>query len=631
MGDLRSFCYPTGLVLIEIKEGFLRAAGAKQMPQALSSWKETDASPCNWTGVTCHLPHLATVRSIDLPFMKLGGIISPSIGKLQRLHRLSLHHNSLHGNIPSEIGNCMELRALYLRANYLQGSIPPEIGHLNHLIILDLSSNLLKGPIPPSIGHLTHLRFLNLSTNFLSGEVPEIGVLATFRNTSFLGNLDLCGLPVQRLCHHSLGFPAMLPHEERDTTLGSMSTIGVALLIVLCLLWTCLLSRNENLGGKYFKVDRQLVQYPSSKIVKFQGDLPYSSSEIMKKLEQLDERDVVGSGGIGTVYIMTMDDSTTFAVKRIERRLDGVGEILEREIEILGSIKHINLVKLQGYCRLTSARFLIYDYFVLGSLDHYLHGGQEEQPLNWNARLKIALGSARGLAYLHHDCCPRIVHMNIKSANILLDRSLEPHVSDFGLAKLLVDEDSHVTTVVAGSFGYLAPEYLHDGRATEKSDVYSFGVLLLELVTGKRPTDPSFLKRGLNIVGWMNMLSEQNMFDDIVDQKCGGVDFEAVESVLDIAAMCTDANPDKRPTMDRVLKMLEEVVLSPCPTDFYERAGREGEGALPTLPPCLFLLEAHLSLSGRSFALRILLPTPSSPLRRGDVVGGVVEPLQSLV
>ncbi|RZS16142.1 hypothetical protein BHM03_00048104 [Ensete ventricosum] len=341
-----------------------------------------------------------------------------------------------------------------------------------------------------------------------------------------------------------------------------MTTMALALVSILGFLWICLLSRKGKLAENYVKVEKQLVQ-DVAKLVTFHGNLPYPSQEIIKKLELLDEDDVIGSGGFGTVYKMVMDDNNAFAVKKIDWYREGVDQIFERELEILGSIKHINLVNLRGYCRLPSARLLIYDYLPLGSLDHYLHenGGEEDQPLNWNARMKIALGSARGLAYLHHDCTPRIVHRDIKSSNILLDRSLEPHVSDFGLAKLLVDDDNaHVTTVVAGTFGYLAPEYLQNGHATEKSDVYSFGVLLLELMTGKRPTDPSFL----------NTLEEENRLEEIVDEKCGNVDAEAVEAILDIAEMCTDANPDERPSMSRVLQMLEEEIMSPCLSDFYE-------------------------------------------------------------
>jgi serine/threonine protein kinase len=185
--------------------------------------------------------------------------------------------------------------------------------------------------------------------------------------------------------------------------------------------------------------------------------------------------------------------------------------------------------------------------------------------------LKIALGSARGLAYLHHDCSPKIVHRDIKSSNILLNDKLEPRVSDFGLAKLLVDEDAHVTTVVAGTFGYLAPEYLQNGRATEKSDVYSFGVLLLELVTGKRPTDPIFVKRGLNVVGWMNTVLKENRLEDVIDKRCTDVDEESVEALLEIAERCTDANPENRPAMNQVAQLLEQEVMSPSSgIDYYD-------------------------------------------------------------
>ncbi|OWM65346.1 LRR receptor-like serine/threonine-protein kinase FEI 2 [Punica granatum] len=570
---------PDGIALLEFKSTL------NDTKNILSNWQALDDSPCGWTGISCY-PDDQRVQSINLPYMQLGGIISPSIGRLSRLQRLALHQNSLHGVIPNEITNCTDLRALYLRANYLQGGIPSAIGNLSHLTIMDLSSNSLKGAIPSSIGRLTRLRHLNLSTNFFSGEIPDVGVLSTFGRSSFIGNLDLCGQQVQKPCRTSMGFPVVLPHASSDeaavpakrsshyikgVVIGAMSTMGIALVIVLAFLWICLLAKKERAAKRYTEVKKQVEPETSTKLITFHGDMPYPSCEIIEKLESLDDEDVVGSGGFGTVYRMVMNDCGTFAVKRIDRSREGSNQVFERELEILGSIKHINLVNLRGYCRLPASKLLIYDYLAMGSLDDLLHDDQSKDcALNWSTRLKIALGSARGLAYLHHDCSPKIVHRDIKSSNILLDENFEPHVSDFGLAKLLVDEDAHVTTVVAGTFGYLAPEYLQSGIATEKSDVYSFGVLLLEIVTGKRPTDPCFVKKGLNVVGWMNTLLRENQLDDMVDERCTGADPETVEAVLDIAARCTDANPEERPSMNQVLQLLEQEVLSPCPSDFYE-------------------------------------------------------------
>ncbi|RDY11901.1 LRR receptor-like serine/threonine-protein kinase FEI 1 [Mucuna pruriens] len=569
-----------GLTLLEIKSSL------NDTKNVLSNWEEFDESPCAWTGISCHPGDEQRVRSINLPFMQLGGIISPSIGKLSRLQRLALHQNSLHGIIPNEITNCSELRALYLRGNYFQGGIPSNIGNLSYLNIMDLSSNSLKGAIPSSIGRLSHLHILNLSTNFFSGEIPDIGVLSTFDKNSFIGNLDLCGRQVQKPCRTSLGFPVVLPHAESDEAavptkrsshymkgvlIGAMATMGFALVIILSFLWIRLLSKKERAVKRYTEVKKQVDPEASTKLITFHGDLPYTSSEIIEKLESLDEENIVGSGGYGTVYRMVMNDCGTFAVKRIDRSCEGSDQVFERELEILGSIKHINLVNLRGYCRLPSSRLLIYDYLALGSLDDLLHENTEQrQLLNWSDRLKIALGSARGLAYLHHECNPKIIHRDIKSSNILLDENMEPHISDFGLAKLLVDEEAHVTTVVAGTFGYLAPEYLQSGRATEKSDVYSFGVLLLELVTGKRPTDPSFVKRGLNVVGWMNTLLRENRLEDVVDKRCTDADAGTLEVILELAASCTDGNADDRPSMNQVLQLLEQEVMSPCPTEFYE-------------------------------------------------------------
>ncbi|KAG6472503.1 hypothetical protein ZIOFF_069967 [Zingiber officinale] len=170
------------------------------------------------------------------------------------------------------------------------------------------------------------------------------------------------------------------------------------------------------------------------------------------------------------------------------------------------------------------------------------------EQLDWDARLHIIMGAAKGLAYLHHDCSPRIIHRDIKASNILLDGNLEARVSDFGLAKLLEDEESHITTIVVGTFGYLAPEYMQSGRATEKTDVYSFGVLVLEL----------------------NFLIVENRPREIIDPMCEGTQIESLDALLSVAIQCVSSSPEDRPTMHRVVQMLESEVMTPCPSDFYD-------------------------------------------------------------
>ncbi|GAU32829.1 hypothetical protein TSUD_208970 [Trifolium subterraneum] len=395
-----------GQTLLEIKNTF------NDTKNVLSNWQEFDESHCAWTGISCHPGDEQRVRSINLPYMQLGGIISPSIGKLSRLQRL------------------------------------------------DVSSNGLKGSIPSSIGRLSHLQVLNLSTNFFYGEIPDIGVLSTFQKNSYV----FFPFPTTKRSSHYM----------KAVLIGAVATLGLALIITLSLLWIRSSSKKERAARKYTEVKKQVDPSASAKLITFHGDMPYTSSEIIEKLESLDEEDIVGSGGFGTVYRMVMNDCGTFAVKRIDRSREGSDQVFERELEILGSIKHINLVNLRGYCRLPSSRLLIYDYVALGSLDDLLH------------------------------------------------------------------------------------------------DVYSFGVLLLELVTGKRPTDPSFVKRGLNVVGWMNTLLQENRLEDVVDRRCSGVDAETLEVILELAARCTDSNADDRPSMNQVLQLLEQEVMSPCPSEFYE-------------------------------------------------------------
>ncbi|KAJ6794769.1 LRR receptor-like serine/threonine-protein kinase FEI 2 isoform X2 [Iris pallida] len=538
-------------------------------------WRQEDPDPCNWKGVTCDT-HTKRVIYLSLANHKLIGSLAPEIGKLNRLKLLSLHGNSLYGTIPPELGNCTDLQQLYLQGNYLSGIIPLEFGNLLELETLDISSNALSGSIPSSLAKLTKLKSFNASMNFLTGTIPSDGALFRFTENSFVGNRGLCGKQVGIECkdgslspsaNSESPSPGSPPSRKNSTKLviSAVATIGALLLVALMCFWGCFLYK------KFGKGDMRGLAVDVSggaSIVMFHGDLPYSSKDILKKLETLNDENIIGSGGFGTVYKLSMDDGNNFALKRITKTNDGLDRLFDRELEILGSIKHRYLVNLRGYCNSPLSKLLLYDYLPGGSLDEALHERSEQ--LDWDARLNIIMGASKGLAYLHHDCSPRIIHRDIKSSNILLDGNLEARVSDFGLAKLLEDEESHITTIVAGTFGYLAPEYMQSGRATEKTDVYSFGVLVLEIMSGKRPTDSSFIEKGLNIVGWLNFLVAEDRQREIVDPNCEGVETVSLDALLSVAIQCVSSSSEDRPTMHRVVQMLESEVMTPCPSDFYD-------------------------------------------------------------
>ncbi|CAN1845311.1 Receptor-like serine/threonine-protein kinase At1g78530 [Linum perenne] len=214
---------------------------------------------------------------------------------------------------------------------------------------------------------------------------------------------------------------------------------------------------------------------------------------LIKKTTKLTNKDIIGSGGYGTVYKLAVNDSFSFAVKRLNRGTPDRERGFERELEAMGDIKHRNIVTLHGYFTAPHYNLLIYELMPNGSLDGFLH--RQDEKLDWDCRYKIAIGAARGIAYLHHDCIPHIIHRDIKSSNILLDGNMEARISDFGLATLMEPDQTHVSTF----------EYFDTGKATAKGDVYSFGVVLLEILTGRKPTDESFFEEGTKLVTWVRM------------------------------------------------------------------------------------------------------------------------------
>ncbi|XP_042482446.1 receptor-like serine/threonine-protein kinase ALE2 isoform X2 [Macadamia integrifolia] len=293
----------------------------------------------------------------------------------------------------------------------------------------------------------------------------------------------------------------------------------------------------------------------------------FSAAEIERATDNFDPSRIIGEGGFGRVYRGIFDDGTNVAVKVLKRDDQQGGREFLAEVEMLSRLHHRNLVKLIGICTEDNIRCLVYELIPNGSVESHLHGvDKEAAPLDWVARMKIALGAARGLAYLHEDSSPRVIHRDFKSSNILLEHDFTPKVSDFGLAKTAMDEgNKHISTRVMGTFGYVAPEYAMTGHLLVKSDVYSYGVVLLELLTGRKPVDMSQPQGQENLVSWARpLLTSKEGLEMLIDPALGSsVPFDSVAKVAAIASMCVQPEVSHRPFMGEVVQALK-LVCNEC-------------------------------------------------------------------
>ncbi|KAE8696176.1 putative receptor-like protein kinase [Hibiscus syriacus] len=268
---------------------------------------------------------------------------------------------------------------------------------------------------------------------------------------------------------------------------------------------------------------------------------------------------VLGEGGYGVVYKGRLINGTEVAVKKLFNNLGQAEKEFRVEVEAIGQVRHKNLVRLLGYCIEGVHRMLVYEYVNNGNLEQWLHGAMQlHGSFTWEARMKVVLGTAKALAYLHEAIEPKVVHRDIKSSNILIDDDFNGKVSDFGLAKLLDSRESHITTRVMGTFGYVAPEYANTGLLNEKSDIYSFGVLLLETVTGRDPVDYDRLANEVNLVEWLKMMVGARRAEEVVDPNLEvRPSTRSLKRALLVALRCVDPHAVKRPKMSQVVQMLE--------------------------------------------------------------------------
>ncbi|EPS71499.1 hypothetical protein M569_03254, partial [Genlisea aurea] len=291
----------------------------------------------------------------------------------------------------------------------------------------------------------------------------------------------------------------------------------------------------------------------------------YTLRELEASCNGFSDENVIGEGGYGIVYYGVLPDTTRVAIKNLlNNRLGQAENEFKVEVEAIGRVRHKNLVKLLGYCVEGACRMLVYEYVDNGSLDQWLHGDVGDvSPLTWEIRLNIIIGTAKGLAYLHEGLEPKVVHRDIKSSNILVDRQWHPKLSDFGLAKLLASENSFVRTRVMGTFGYVAPEYASSGMLNEKSDAYSFGILIMEMVSGRTPVDYSRPPGEVNLIDWVKSMVGNKNWEVIWDPKLAQRPVSKVlKRVLLVALKCVDPDAQKRPKMSQAVHMLESELLS---------------------------------------------------------------------
>ncbi|KAF6984877.1 hypothetical protein CFC21_002824 [Triticum aestivum] len=284
---------------------------------------------------------------------------------------------------------------------------------------------------------------------------------------------------------------------------------------------------------------------------------------------------VVGEGGYGIVYLGVFADGRQVAVKNLLNNRGQAEREFTVEVEAIGRVRHKNLVRLLGYCVEGAHRILVYEYVDNGNLEQWLHGDVGPvSPLSWDARMDIVLGTAKGITYLHEGLEPKVVHRDIKSSNILLDKRWSSKVSDFGLAKLLGSDSNYVTTRVMGTFGYVAPEYASTGMLNERSDVYSFGVLIMEIISGRCPVDYARPPTEVNLVEWLKKMVSNRDYEAVLDPKLPEKpSSKALKKALLVALRCVDPDSQKRPKMGHAIHMLEV-------DDFPYREDRR------TLRPC---------------------------------------------
>ncbi|KAK3005338.1 hypothetical protein RJ639_015951 [Escallonia herrerae] len=548
--------YMPALVLLELQNNYLTGRLTAEKNKVSSKLDVLNLSNNRFSdSLPTSLGDFSGLKILLLSGNRFTGDIPREIGQMKSVLKLDMSRNNFSGEIPPEIGNCLSLTSLDLSENQLSGPIPVQISQIHILNYLNISWNQLNQSLPKEIGSMNSLTSADFSHNNLSGPIPETGQYSFFNSTSFYGNPGLCGSNLYQPCNGSStsAVPLKLNDQvdKKSMAVPGKYKLVFALGLLSCSLIFVILAIIKS---------RKLRRNPNSwKLTAFQK-LEFGSADI---LECVKDNNIIGRGGAGIVYSGTMPNGEQVAIKKLGMNQDSSSHDhgLSAEIKTLGRIRHRYIVRLLAFCSNKETNFLVYEYMPNGSLGEVLHG-KKGSSLQWDSRLKIAVEAAKGLSYLHHDCSPLILHRDVKSNNILLSSDLEAHVADFGLAKFLRETGtSECMSAIAGSYGYIAPEYAYTLKVDEKSDVYSFGVVLLELITGRKPVG-DFGEEGLDIVQWAKMQTNWSkervvkILDERLIKSTRLLD-EAMQ-VFFVATLCVQEHSVERPTMREVVQMLAQ-------------------------------------------------------------------------
>ncbi|KAI3463480.1 hypothetical protein Pfo_020143 [Paulownia fortunei] len=507
-------------------------------------------------------------RFLNISHNQFEGLLPIELSKLYAVEEIDLSSNNFSGSIFYQISSCLQLQVLNLSNNSLTGHLPDSLGDLKSLVTFDVSRNNLSGMIPTSLNKINTLTFLNLSFNNFAGIIPTGGVFDSITNLSFMGNQHLCGL-----------FPGIpVCNRKRHSWHSFHSRIFFITFCIVIFISGFSTTICCVIGCQRLRII--ILSSPSGKVRIQPSDLIHSFPRITyKELSEatggFENQRLVGSGSYGRVYRGTFSDGTQIAVKVLHLQTGDSTKSFNRECHVLKRIRHRNLIRTITACSLPEFKALILPYMANGSLDsrlypHMANGlGTGSSDLSLIQRVNICSDIAQGMAYLHHHSPVKVIHCNLKPSNVLLNDDMTALVSDFGIARLVAvgagngsgvieNMGKSTTNMLRGSIGYIAPEYGFGSSTSTKGDVYSFGILVLEMVTGKRPTDDMFVG-GLSLHKYV-MSHFYRQPENVVDQSLmralrdQSPEVErmwevGIEELIELGILCTQESPSMRPTM----------------------------------------------------------------------------------